>query len=147
MIAYSNDSSLQSHGNPVNDTRNRLIRLMQLCLALPEATAERKGDHARFLVRRKIFAYYLSNHHNDGIVSVCVKLLPGDNARLVKGDPGRFYLPAYIGPRGWVALHLDLGQVDWDEVKELVATSYFLTAPRRLAAMVRSKPGEAAAGA
>ncbi len=124
----------------------RLTRLTTLCGGLPETVCERKGDHATFTVRRKVFAYYLENHHNDGIVSVCAKALPGDNAALVRSDPERFYLPAYIGPRGWVALRLDAGEIDWDEVSELVTGSYLLSAPRTLAARVRSKLGEAAIG-
>ncbi len=65
-------------------------------------------------------------------------MLPGDNARLVESDPRRFYLPAYVGPRGWVALRLDLGETDWEEVAELLAHSYVLTAPKKLAAMVEA---------
>ena len=94
------------------------------------------GDHAGFLVRKKTFAYFLNNHHGDGIVAVTSKVLPGDNKALVAAQPDRFYLPAYIGPKGWVALRLDVGAVDWGEVAELVATSYRLVAPRRLAALV-----------
>jgi hypothetical protein len=124
----------------------RLTRLTGICLALPEAECQRRGDHASFLVRKKTFAYYLSNHHGDGIVSVCARVLPGDNAALVATDPSRFYLPAYIGPRGWVGLRLDNSPIDWNEVKELVAGSYLATAPKRLAALVRSKLGESAIG-
>jgi predicted DNA-binding protein (MmcQ/YjbR family) len=62
-------------------------------------------------------------------------VLPHENAALVATSPARFYLPAYIGPRGWVALRLDVGDVDWDEVTELVAGSYMLVAPKRLASM------------
>jgi predicted DNA-binding protein (MmcQ/YjbR family) len=115
----------------------RLKRLTTVCLTLPETACERKGDHAAFLVRKKVFAYYLANHHNDGIFSVCAKALPGDNKSLAAGDPGRFYLPAYIGPRGWVGLRLDVGKIDWDEVAELVTGSYLLTAPKTLAARIK----------
>jgi hypothetical protein len=51
---------------------------------------------------------------------------------LVAAQPERFYLPAYIGPRGWVALRLDRGKIDWEEVGELVTGSYRLIAPKRL---------------
>ena len=115
----------------------RLKRLITVCLALPETTCERKGDHASFLVRRKVFVYYLANHHNDGIVSVCAKVFPGDNTALITGDPKRFYLPAYVGPRGWVGLRLDTGRIDWDEVAELVTGSYLLTAPKTLASRIK----------
>jgi phosphoribosylglycinamide formyltransferase-1 len=114
----------------------RLVRLTEICLALPETVREVMGDHAGFKVRKKVFAYFLNNHHGDGIVSVACKVLPGDNAALAKAMPSRFYLPAYVGPRGWVALRLDVGKVDWSEVGELVMTSYRLLAPKRLTRML-----------
>jgi predicted DNA-binding protein (MmcQ/YjbR family) len=115
----------------------RLSLLSEICLALPETTRELQGDHASFRVRKKVFAYFLNNHHGDGIVSICGKALPGDNTVLVASDPAKYYLPAYIGPRGWVGLRLDIGKVDWDEVKELITGSYLQTAPRKLAALVK----------
>ncbi len=111
-------------------------RLSTLCLALPEAVREDCHGHVAFLVRKRTFAYFLNNHHGDGIVSIACKVLPGDNAALAAGQPARFYLPAYIGSRGWVALRLDAGKVDWEEVAELVTTSYQLVAPKRLASQV-----------
>ncbi len=117
-------------------TRERLARLAEICLALPEASRLYQGDHASFLVRKKVFAYYLNNHHGDQIVSVCCKALPGDNQRLIEANPRKFYLPAYIGPRGWVGLRLDLPTVDWQEVKELIHGSYELTAPKKLQAIL-----------
>jgi hypothetical protein len=112
----------------------RLVRVTRICLALPEAAGQRMGDHASFLVRKKVFAYYLDNHHGDGIVAFCCKVAPGENADLAAREPARFYLPAYIGPRGWVALRLDAGRIDWREVAELVLDSYRLVAPKRLVA-------------
>ena len=114
----------------------RLVRFTKICVALPEATRQRHGSHAGFLVRKKIFAYYLDNHHGDGIVAVACKVLPGDNVALGTTNPDRFYLPAYIGPRGWVALRLDVGEIDWDEVAELAMGSYRMVAPKRLAALI-----------
>ena len=116
---------------------SRLTRLSEICLQLPETGCEIHGQHAAFLVRKKIFAYFLNDHHGDGIVAVTAKVLPGDNQALVAAQPKRFYLPAYIGPRGWVALRLDTGKVDWEEVAELVAGSYRLMAPKKLAALVK----------
>jgi hypothetical protein len=119
----------------------RLVRLTRICLALPEAVRQCSGHHAAFLIRKRTFAYYLKDHHGDGIIAVTGKVLPGDNKALAAAQPDRFYLPAYIGPKGWVALRLDVGAVDWEEVAELVATSYRLIAPRRLAALVAETPG------
>jgi phosphoribosylglycinamide formyltransferase-1 len=113
-------------------TAATIARLAKICLALPEATRTDNGSHATFTVQKRVFAYSLNNHHNDGIVSIACKALPGDNALLVGAQPERFYLPAYIGPRGWVALRLDRGKIDWEEVRELVTGSYRMVAPKRL---------------
>ena len=122
----------------------RLARVMKICLALPEAIQEPASRHATFLVRKHVFAYYLNDHHGDGIVSVCCKVLPGDNEALAAAQPERFYLPAYIGPRGWVGLRLDVSGLDWNEVAELVTGSYKLIAPKRLVAGANSDVVKAA---
>jgi hypothetical protein len=118
---------------PKPSRQDRLDALTKICLALPEARREDQGQHAAFLVGKKTFAYYLDNHHGDSIVSVCCKVLPGENRFLVESSPSRFYLPAYIGPRGWVALRMDLPKLNWSEVKELILGSYLQFAPKRLA--------------
>jgi predicted DNA-binding protein (MmcQ/YjbR family) len=102
-------------------------------MTLPEAVRETHGDHAGFLVRKKTFTYYLNNHHGDGIVGINCKVLPGDNAALVKAHPEKFYLPAYLASRGWVGLRLDVDEVDWEEVADLIYGSYQLVAPKKLA--------------
>lgn len=114
----------------------RLLRFTEICLALPEATRQYNGQHGTFQVRKKTFAYYLDNHHGDGIVAMTCKVALGENADLIAQDPDRFYLPAYIGPKGWVALRLDRGDIDWDEVTDLVEQSYRLIAPKRLSARI-----------
>jgi hypothetical protein len=116
---------------------SRLRALTEICLALPETTREDKGSHAAFLVRKKTFAYYLNNHHGDNIISVCCKVLPGENHFLVESGPDRFYLPAYIGSRGWIGLRMDRAALNWTEVKELVHVSYLQTAPKKLASLVK----------
>jgi len=116
----------------------RLTRLTEIALKLPETTRKIYGSHAQFLVRKKTFAYFLDNHHGDGIVSITGKVLPGDNKALAEAQRKRFYLPAYIGSKGWVALRLDVGKVDWSEVEELLSGSYALVAPRKLAEQVKT---------
>ena len=109
----------------------RLARVTKICLGFPNTERKIHGSHAQFLVRKKTFAYFLNNHHGDGIVSITSKVLPGENKALAAAQPERFYLPAYVGPRGWVALRLDQGKIDWEEVAELMKCSYQLSAPKR----------------
>jgi hypothetical protein len=92
------------------------------------------GVHLRFVVRKKTFAYFLSDHHGDGIVSLCVKGVSGENSELIASDPERFYRLAYHGANGWVGLRLDIDEIDWDEVAAFAGNSYHLIAPRWRAA-------------
>ena len=120
-------------------TEEPRTRLLALCIALPEVASE--GDqHLRFQVRNKTFAYYLEDHHGDGLVALCCKAAPGEAAALIASDPNRFYRPAYLGHRGWIALRLDTEAVDWDEVEELVVDAYALTAPKKLSGLVTNAP-------
>jgi predicted DNA-binding protein (MmcQ/YjbR family) len=123
-------------------------RLTTLCRRLPEALDEDRGDHTVYRVRAKVFAYFLADHHGDGIVSVCVKGRAGENADRVEREPERYYLPAYIGSRGWFGLRLDRARVDWGEVAEVVARSYRLAAPKSLARWLdeAGQTGEARSG-
>jgi phosphoribosylglycinamide formyltransferase-1 len=113
-------------------------RVSRTCGALPEVE-ERSGQHSAFSVRGKKFAYFLADHHSDGIVAITCKADAGVNRALIDSDPDRYYMPSYVGPRGWVALRLDVGKVDWDEVDELLTDAYCLTAPKRLAAQIASE--------
>jgi predicted DNA-binding protein (MmcQ/YjbR family) len=114
----------------------RLTRLTKLCLALPETTRELRGNHADFRVRKKVFTYFLNDHHGDGIVSLCCKSALGENVDRASREPARFYLPAYIGVRGWFGLRLDRGPIDWREIENILQLSYCLAAPKTLARLV-----------
>jgi len=114
----------------------RLARLSTICLSLPDAQREVHGSHARFSVRTRTFAYFLNGHHGDGIVSVACKVERADMPAFLERDATRFYVPDYIGPRGWIALCLDVKPVDWKEVASLVRDSYCRVAPANLTARV-----------
>jgi predicted DNA-binding protein (MmcQ/YjbR family) len=107
-------------------------RVTAICRAFPSTELEDKGDHAIYRVRGKVFAYFLDDHHGDGIVSICVKSQLGENLDRARLEPERFYLPAYIGARGWFGMRLDRGRVRWREVEEIVEQSYRVTAPKTL---------------
>jgi predicted DNA-binding protein (MmcQ/YjbR family) len=107
-------------------------KVTKICLGFPEAERHDTGHHTDFRVRKKVFAYFLNDHHGDGIISVCCKAAMGENVDRASREPKRFYLPAYIGPRGWFGLRLDGSAVDWSEVKNLVELSYRLSAPKTL---------------
>ena len=114
--------------------RDALARLEAICLALPEAESDREARHASFRAKKKVFAYFLDNHHGDGIIAACVKGDKRANAALVRGEPRRFFLPAYIGARGWVGVRLDTKRVDWKDVAKRVEASYAMVFPKKTVA-------------
>lgn len=120
----------------------RLSRLSKLCLALPGTERTARGDHADFRVRGMVFAYFLDNHHGDGIVAVCCKSQLGEHIDRARREPQRFYLPAYIGTRGWFGLRLDRGKVNWNELQNVVELSYRLVAPKTLVRKLDAPPAE-----
>jgi hypothetical protein len=124
----------QHRGSTIAADPNRRRRVIEICRGLPEVVVEEQ-QHVTFRVRGKTFAYYLDDHHRDGRVALTCKAAPSENQELVASEPNRFFIPAYLGPRGWVGLYLDLAQIDWDEVLELVRDSYLLIAPKRLGRM------------
>jgi hypothetical protein len=125
----------------VDDLQARRDRLVRLCRTLPEAAVTAHDQHLGFTVRGRTFAWFVDDEGGDGRVAVLCKAPTGENAALVAADRHRFFLPRYVGRRGWVGLRLDLQDVDWGEVAELVADSYRLVAPRRLAGLVAQPPG------
>jgi hypothetical protein len=114
--------------------REALEKITRIALALPEAACERKARHATFRVGKKSFVSFLDNHHGDGIVGVCVRAEKKTHARLIASDPKRFYVPAYIGAKGWIGIRVDGKRVAWNDIAARVTESYRTVAPRRLAA-------------
>lgn len=107
-------------------------RLRAICLALPGAVEKETWDDPTYRVRDKIFAMERSR---DGATALWCKAPPGSQAVLVGADPDRFFVPPYVGPKGWVGMRLEDGP-DWSEVAAIVKRSYRLVAPKTLAARV-----------
>jgi predicted DNA-binding protein (MmcQ/YjbR family) len=85
-----------------------------------------------------MFAIFEGN--DDHPYAVVVKPEPDERPALLDDD--RFYVPPYHGPYGWVALDLTKGKVDWDEVAELLESSYRQVALKRLLKVLDAAPAE-----
>ena len=115
----------------------RRSRVVAICQALPDIVVEVAGDqHLAFRIRKKTFAYYLFDHHGDGMIAFTCKSSLSEQRRLVKQDPVSFFVPPYLGPKGWIAIRLDLEEVDWDTVSDFARRAYQDLAPRKLAALI-----------
>ena len=110
-----------------------LARVRAIALALPES--DEKISHGRpAFFSQKVFCYF------GGSVRIDEEWIAHDAAVMVRPDPAddpalrqdaRFWVPAYLGPSGWLGIDLD-EDTDWQEIGELIDASYRVTAPRRL---------------
>jgi hypothetical protein len=121
---------------PDAELAGALDRLRALCLALPEATERLSHGEPTWFVRdRKVFVTFAGRHHDDRVACWCAAAADERDA-LVGEDPERFFVPPYVGGRGWLGVYLDVDRVDWAELGEIVRESYRLIAPKRLAALL-----------
>lgn len=105
--------------------------LRALCLALPETTERLSHGEPTWFVRdKKVFVMYADHHHDDRVGFWCAAEAEVRDA-MVDADPERFFVPPYVGHRGWLGVRLDVPQ-DWDEIAEVVTDAYRLVAPKHL---------------
>ena len=105
-------------------------RIRRICLDLPEVVEQPFGGHTSpaFRVRDKLFVIIAESR-----TSMTLKAPRGEQEILVKADPERFFVPPYVGSKGWVGVRIALKAApDWEEMAELISESYCLTAPKRL---------------
>jgi hypothetical protein len=114
-----------------------LTKLREICLGLPE-TSERLSQGApTFFVREKrAFMMVMTDHHGDGRFALWCAAPDGMQKMFVEADPERFFVPPYVGHRGWLGVRLDRG-LHWDEVTGIAEDAYAEVAPAKLVEAAR----------
>jgi predicted DNA-binding protein (MmcQ/YjbR family) len=109
-----------------------LAEVRDIALSFPEA--HEKVSHGRpGFFAGKMFAMYGGSTKETGAmraVAHCVLVKVDDSERTALAQDRRFFVPAYLGPSGWLGLDFGRAEVDWAEVRELVDASYRLVAPK-----------------
>jgi hypothetical protein len=114
------------------DRERTLERLREICLGLPETTERLSHGAPTFFVRAKrAFLMVMTDHHGDGRFAIWCAAPTGMQAMLVDADPERFFVPPYVGHRGWLGVRLDRG-LHWDELTGIAEDAYAEVAPRKL---------------
>ncbi len=105
----------------------------EICLSFPEA--EERGGHGMpdFKIGGKSFATMAVNHHGDGRIALWVHAPAGAQQLYVESEPDFYFIPPYVGPRGWLGVHLDQGN-DWATIAARIREAYVHVAPAGLAA-------------
>jgi hypothetical protein len=111
----------------------------EACLWLPEAEEFQSHGSPNFRVRGKTFATYVVNHHGDGRVALWLNAVPGSQELHVGAEPAHFFVPPYVGPRGWLGVVLDRG-IDWNRIPALIREGYEKVAPADLRARSGKTP-------
>jgi len=111
-----------------------LEHLRAICTSLPGVTEKLSHGEPTWFVR-KTFVMFADHHHDDRLAFWCAAP-PGAQEELVATDPQRFFRPPYVGVRGWVGVYLDVPDVDWTEIEEIVLDAYRQVAPKRMVAQL-----------
>jgi hypothetical protein len=114
-----------------------LAKLREICLGLPETSERLSHGAPTFFIREKrAFVMVMTDHHGDGRFALWCAAPDGMQKMLVEADPERFFVPPYVGHRGWLGVRLDRG-LHWDEVAGIAEGAYAEVAPKKLVAAAK----------
>ncbi|HEX6747736.1 MAG TPA: MmcQ/YjbR family DNA-binding protein [Longimicrobium sp.] len=113
---------------------DELSRVRRICLALPEATEQVAWGEPTWRVRKKLFAMFAGNHHNDGRIALWCNAPLGVQEHLVRTEPEKYFVPPYVGVKGWIGIMI--ARASDEEIASLVLDAYCMVAPKRLQAQV-----------
>lgn len=117
-----------------------LAKVRKACLALPEVSERPSHGAPTFFIRdKKTFVMFHDDHHGDGRLALWVAAAPGVQAEMVDEEPERFFVPPYVGHRGWLGVRLDR-KPDWSEVAGICEGAYRHVAPQTLVARLDADP-------
>ena len=113
-------------------SEKHLKRVRRICAALPETTEKLSHGEPTFFVRKKVFAMFANNHHNDGHIAVWLPAPIGIQEMVIAASPEKFFKPPYVGVRGWIGV--ELARVSDEELEFLLRQAWRLIAPKKLQA-------------
>ena len=105
---------------------NQAVR--EVCLWLPESEEFVSHGAPSFRVRGKVYANYALNVHGDRRIALWLHAPRGSQELHVGSQPQHYFIPPYVGPRGWLGVNLDQG-LPWDEIAARVREAYEQVAP------------------
>jgi hypothetical protein len=134
---------LDCHAGPMADDPAAAVgplpRLRAICRSMPQVTERLSHGEPTWFVSRRTFVSYADRHHDDRVAFWCAAA-PGQQQELVAEDPERYFVPPYVGGRGWLGVRVDV-VVDWQVVAELIEDAYRVVASPRLTAELDARDG------
>jgi predicted DNA-binding protein (MmcQ/YjbR family) len=134
-----------AHPRKYDDSNPAIQKLREICLALPEVFEKEAWGECTFRVTGgSMFAMTDNNHHDSGHLAVWVKAPAMVQEILVNSDPKRFFVPPYMGKKGWVGVRIDY-KVKWDQTAAILKDGYLMSAPSKVRSRNSGKIGDSAA--
>src|SRR5215468_608155 len=102
---------------------SQLAKVRALCHQLPGVIERPSHGSQTFFVGKRVFAYFLDNHHGDGRLALWCAAPDGAQAMLVDSDPDGYFLPPYVAHRGWIGVRLDRDR-PWTQVASVLEAAH-----------------------
>jgi hypothetical protein len=109
-----------------------LERVRRICMSLPETTERLSHGEPTFFVRKRVFAMFANDHHNDGRIAVWLPAPPGLQEMLIDTAPEPYFRPPYVGVRGWIGI--ELVNISDEDLAFHIRDGWRLVAPKKLQA-------------
>lgn len=101
-----------------------LERVRRISMALPEVSEKLSHGAPTWFVRKRVFAMFANNHHNDGHIALWIPAAPGMQGMLIQNWPRKYFRPPYVGPSGWVGV--ELAEVSDEELESHIHDAWKL---------------------
>jgi len=98
------------------------------------------GQPTFFIGGKTGFVMYMDNHHNDGRLALWCAATPEIQQMLIRSSPERYFIPPYVGYRGWVGVRLDRN-LPWSEIAVLIEDAFLTVAPPQVIQGARRRGG------
>jgi hypothetical protein len=115
-------------------SEKQLERVRQICTKFPETTERLSHGEPTFFVRKRVFAMFADNHHNDGRIAVWLPAPPGLQETLIDNSPETYFRPPYVGVRGWIGI--ELVNISDEDLAFHIRDGWRLVAPKKLQAIL-----------
>jgi hypothetical protein len=116
-------------GGPSAGADAALARVRAICLSYDDASERPSHGAPTFFIRgTRAFVMFLDDHHGDGRLAIWCAAPAGMLEALVDAEPEHYFVPPYVGHRGWLGVRLDRG-IDWEDVAGAIDSAYLVRRP------------------
>lgn len=107
-----------------------LARVKAYCGKLADVTMQTSHGTPAWFVGARQFAVWADDHHGDGRLALWLAAPDGAQAMLVEAAAESYFVPPYVGPRGWIGVRLDRS-LTWSEIATAIDNAHTTIATKR----------------